>query len=301
MFKSLTILAGFSLSLFTPAGQPVSKAFDDRSVQQESYAHEAVGVREGNASGVQSPIQAGGGISGVVNAREIVWHRERVERAIVDNNLDWGFLVEQRITPLPGMHVHLDRLPGVGSEGGTFRQSSIESDQEGTFFFASLSPGQYELSVFPAPEGSAHLRPEMDRQGRRRLQIMPDQTTQHVELTFDLTAVACTGQLRDAQGHPVAKAQIIAVPLNSIPPDGDDGFDRIQGARIGSHSDAEGRFHVEGMVSANVEEILAHLQGGVMLPWNGHTYAVQAHAEGFAPAQVIVPAIPPEIVRFYQA
>ncbi len=178
------------------------------------------------------------------------------------------FLKDKRLAKSPNDHVEVVLEPGAVIEGKVLgpdgspcagahvtvrqnRRSSGETDLEGRFRLIGLAKGSLVLEVDPPEELSAiPARIELDVAELR------------VELAFKLEAAATlSGVVVDAEGKPVAGAQVFAGladgsrPKRSDPPGGEDG----------AETGPTGRFE------------LRHLRTG--------SYLVTAEAEGFEAAQ----------------
>jgi len=236
-----------------------------------------------------------GSISGTVRAKDIQWHKENARR----------FLATERETP-PGdfQLLFTEQSPPAADiavilEGQGFPRF-VRTDEHGRFQFAGLAPGSYKIRVVPPPEAEK-LRPERDRAGCRTVDLAQAEVKEDVELSFSMDAVTCTGRVTSTGGGPLGGARIRAVPLDVIPLQGEDGYDRILSESVEAVADDGGGYLLQGLAPVSIREVMEYLGGSTHLAEYGCTYVIRASADGYASAEIVVPALQTELVELGRA
>ncbi|MCP4640496.1 MAG: sigma-70 family RNA polymerase sigma factor [bacterium] len=237
-------------------------------------------------------------ISGTVFAKETVWHPERIRnvlripvRAVEKRRKAQATLATEEERPLPAVRVVLE-AQGSGSLSER-KIAETTSDMKGRYEFTAIAPGSYVVVATPPKDA---VQPRHDPHKKITLKDGEDQA--EVDLTVQVDDVTVAGRVVDEAGHGVAGARVTAVPLDVMPPSGDDGRDRVVSRAIQTVADDDGRYRIEGLMPARSQDVAALVRGETRLPLYGRTYTVRAEANGFAPAQVTVPAIQERLVAF---
>ncbi len=246
-----------------------------------------------------------GSIAGTVYTVHRVWHPDRIGSvwpAMAGKNPRQGekafaTLQTEETLPLPGARVLLahpgDHIPP------DLPEAEATTDATGHYRFDDLPPGEFLVFAATPPE-AVQYRDDRSPAGQQKITLGVAEQREDVDLRLDMDGVTVVGRVLDTSGRPLPGATITAMPHDVVPPDGDDGFDRITTKELRAVANENGNYRMPGLCPANWQETGGFMNTRV-LPSKGRTYQLKAQAPGFATAYILLPALQYDTVEFTKA
>jgi len=271
-------------------------AFSEESTPTDS---EPVAKQQESLSGALE--SAGGSISGKVTDKSVSYHpsilttvnpnRYTTKREIEEefSLAVYRALVDIADKPLPGVKILLaEEL----REGPGRRLGETVSDGKGRYAFRIVPLGTYIVLAEP-PEGAVRLN-DRDRNRFRVVELKAGERKEDVDFSFRFDGVSVTGSVTDGQGKPIEGAEVVAEPWPVDRPWLDGPVVHREAGSVKTVSDGNGHYRLDGLFPPDMREANYYLLSG-MLP--KETFVIRARAGGYAPSQIIVPAMPENLVR----
>ena len=273
--------------------------------EEESYIAvetPTIKLRAGEArAGVDITLRAACSISGTVTDKSVTYHPSRLAtvnpnryttKREIEKKLSlavYRALVDIADKPLSGVKIVLaEEL----REGPGRRLGETVSDEKGRYAFPIVLPGTYIVLAEP-PEDAVRLN-DRHRNRFRVVELNAGERREDVNFSFRFGGVSVTGRVTNGQGKPVEGAEVVAEPWPVARPWSDGPVVHREAGSVKTVSDGNGHYRLDGLFPPDMREANYYLLSG-MVP--KETFVIRARAGGYAPSQMIVPAMPENLVR----
>jgi RNA polymerase sigma-70 factor (ECF subfamily) len=254
-------------------------------VSQESLQIEVGRVE--SVKNVEITLGPGGSISGHVIGESLMYDGSWMA-AIRDTfsfmNRARGDLERRKERPLAGVEVTLTGTGYIPIE------RTVATDAKGGYLFGSLLPGAYKITPKRPREAIVD-----DKEVFLSAELKDsDMRAKDVDFRFRVDGLSITGHVSDAQGRPLAGAEIIVSTLCESEP-GAGGAVTTGTAR--TLCDDAGNYRVDSLRPMDLEDTQTFMSYGLA----GVTHRVHAQIKGYAAAEMTVPGITQDLAKTAEA
>ncbi|MCC6695381.1 MAG: sigma-70 family RNA polymerase sigma factor [Candidatus Hydrogenedentes bacterium] len=248
-------------------------------------------------AGVDIIVATGGTISGKVLDKSVSYFPAGIGSVHLDpsapnEHVDaiWRSLIQVADKPLAGVAIVLAKTR-VDGKRDTPLLTAVTAD-DGQFVLSGFPPGKYDVWAEP-PEDAVRFEPNHKEQFRTVTAERGGQL--EVDFSFRFDGIAIAGNVKDSRGTPLEAVKITAAPLVGGNSAYDESADRLGPGTVvtSAVSGDSGAYRLEGLCPADIRSAWQYLTG-YHLPGS---FVLRAEAEGYAPAEITVPAVTDNLAR----